>query len=90
MEELRYSLSHSRNSSQGEDEVYYGMLKHLPEHGKGYLLEIYNKCFQVSYFPERWRRAIVVPILKPKKDGSSAANYRPIALTSCLCKLFDE
>ena len=66
------------------------MIKHLPEHWKEYLLEIYNTFFQESFFPERWRRAIVVPILKPQKDGSSADNYRPIALTSCVYKLFER
>ena len=30
--------------------------------------------------------ATVVPIPKPGKDHSEASNYRPIALTSCLCK----
>ena len=30
--------------------------------------------------------AVVVPIPKPGKDHSDPGNFRPIALTSCLCK----
>ena len=36
--------------------------------------------------PESWRLATVIPIPKPGKDHAEPTNYRPIALTSCLCK----
>ncbi|KAG8174197.1 hypothetical protein JTE90_021707 [Oedothorax gibbosus] len=41
-------------------------------------------------FPTSWQRAIVIPIAKPEKDPQNAGNYRPIALTSCLCKLMER
>ena len=34
--------------------------------------------------------AIVIPLLKPGKDHTDPSNYRPIALTSCLCKLMEK
>ena len=37
----------------------------------------------------RWRHAIVQPVFK-KGDRSSAANYRPISLTSVICKLLEH
>ena len=37
-----------------------------------------------------WREALVIPIPKPGKDASDPANYRPIALTSCLCKTLER
>ena len=36
-----------------------------------------------------WKTALVVPIFK-KGNSSSAANYRPISLTSILCKLCEH
>ncbi|KAK3893021.1 hypothetical protein Pcinc_003200 [Petrolisthes cinctipes] len=41
-------------------------------------------------FPSGWRIATVLPFLKPGKDSGFVLNYRPIALTSCLCKLFEK
>ena len=36
-----------------------------------------------------WRHA-VIPIPKPAKNASGPNNYRPIALTSCLCKVMER
>ncbi|MBJ5584688.1 reverse transcriptase family protein, partial [Salmonella enterica subsp. enterica serovar Typhimurium] len=41
-------------------------------------------------FPDSWRVAIVLPFPKPGKDPAIPSNYRPIALTSCLCKLLER
>ncbi|GBM48443.1 hypothetical protein AVEN_98983-1 [Araneus ventricosus] len=40
--------------------------------------------------PSQWHEAIVIRILKPGKDPSNPLHYRPIALTSCLCKTFER
>ena len=37
-----------------------------------------------------WREALVIPIPKPGKDASDPANYRPVALTSCLCMTLER
>ena len=37
-------------------------------------------------FPLSWSQAIIIPIPKPGKDNTDPNNYRPIALTSCICK----
>ena len=41
-------------------------------------------------FPDSWRLATVIPIPKPGKDHAEPTNYRPIALTSCLCKTLER
>ena len=41
-------------------------------------------------FPQQWRAARVIPIPKPNKDHTDPHSYRPIALTSCLCKVLER
>lgn len=54
------------------------------------ILDLYNKIYLEEQFPETWRTAIVVPIPKPGKDHNNPFNYRPIALTCCMCKLLEK
>ena len=41
-------------------------------------------------FPPSWREAVVIPIPKPGKDHLDPGNFRPVALTSCLCKTVER
>ena len=41
-------------------------------------------------FPEDWHKAVIIPIPKLGKDKTEATNYRPIALTSCICKTMER
>ena len=46
-------------------------------------LNILNKIWLSSDFP-------LIPIPKPSKDPANPTNYRPIALTSCICKTMER
>jgi hypothetical protein len=48
-------------------------------------LTIYIKLW--NNLPEEWKKAIIVPILKPGKPANLISSYRPIALTSILAKI---
>ena len=62
----------------------------MPEKAKIYLRQLFNKFFKETFFPEQWKAVIIISILKPGKSHSISTNYRPIALTSCLCKTFER
>ena len=66
------------------------MLKHLPPNAVNTLLETLNNIWFAGNFPPIWRTSTVIPIPKPAKDSSDPNNYRPIALTSCLCKVVER
>ena len=66
------------------------MLKHLPASSLQALLGIFNHIWTTGDFHEDWRLATVIPIPKPGKDPAEPTNYRPIALTSCLCKTLER
>ena len=40
--------------------------------------------------PKRWKSALILPFSKPGKNPNNAGNYRPIALTSHLCKWMEK
>ena len=90
LKDLRKSIKKAKNSSEGPDKIHYELLKHLPTCALQLLLDIYNKIWTEGPFPDVWRLATIIPIPKPDKDLSLPASYRPISLTSCVCKTMER
>ena len=87
---LRQSLQRANDSATGLDQVHYQLLTHLPNSALSVLLKVYNHVWESGCFPPSWREAVVIPISKPGKDHSDPGNFRPKALTSCLCKTMER
>lgn len=68
-----------KDTASGLDSILNSVIKHLPRKTKNYLLSIFNRFFSLSIFT----KVIFLPI--PNGKG-----YRPISLTSALCKLFER
>ena len=66
------------------------MLKHLPPKSLKTLLAIFYDIWENGNIPESWELATIIPIPKPGKDHAEPTNYRPIALTSCICKTLER
>ena len=64
-------------------------VRNLPFTTKCYSTNV-QYFFTENTFPETWRTAVIIPIPKPNKDNTDPLYYRPISLTSCLCKLFEK
>ena len=90
LDELRDAISKLHDSAVGPDDIHYHILKHLPLNAVNTLLETLNNIWFAGNFPPSWRTSTVIPIPKPAKDASDPNNYRPIALTSCLCKVMER
>ena len=90
LSELKESLKKSKDTAAGPDNIHYQFLRRLPESCLQVLLKVYNQVWESGNFPPSWREALVVPIPKPGKDTTKPENYRPIALTSCLCKTLER
>ena len=90
MKELNDSLEKARDTSAGPDDIHYQLLKHLPVQSLHVLLDIFNRIWETGEFPPSWREAIIIPVPKPGKDHTDPSNYRPIALTSCVCKTMER
>lgn len=90
LHELKIALSKSHPTSPGPDKIHSNLLKNLSESSLRVLLILFNRIWLEEYFPVTWRKAVVIPIPKPGKDPQIPTSYRPIALTSCLCKLMER
>lgn len=88
--ELCQAMKVCADTSPGQDDVPYAMLCHLRDEALDFLLSIYNRIWIEGTFPSSWGVAVVIPIPKPGKDHSLPTNFRPISLTSCVCKLFEK
>ena len=90
LQELHSALSSTEDTSPGEDGILYSMIRHLPEEAKLFLLKIINKIWETGVLPRSWKISIIIPVQKPFKDPFQPTSYRPIALTSCICKLMEK
>ena len=90
MRDLKRSLKKSNNSSPGPYQIHYEILRHLPIETLHILLGIINETWKSDTFPESWREALIISIPKPGKDNFNPLNYRPIALTSCICETVER
>lgn len=89
MDEFTYILSRVKDTSPGPDKITYTMIAHLPDTAKQQIIGIYNDIYQTGRYPNKWKEAIIIPIIKEGKDPAYPASYRPIALTNCLGKIFE-
>ena len=90
MAELVRAIKKAKPSAPGGDQVSYVMLKHLGERGMEKLLELYNRVWVEGKLPSVWKEAVVIQIRRPGKDPGKPSSYRPIALTSNICKIMER
>lgn len=88
--ELKRVLCRVLQSAPGKDGICYILLKYADNIILKAVLELFNKIWAEGRLPKSWKHAIIIPIAKPGKDSSIAGNYRPVALTSNLCKLMEK
>ena len=73
----------------GTDKIMYEFMKHLGGKALNAILNLFNLIWKMGV-PDSWRKAIIIPILKPNKDPAEVDSYRPIALTSILAKTMEK
>lgn len=89
-EELMRALYNCKSSAPGPYQIHYFMIRHMHSSTLDLLLILFNRIWLEGFFSAAWTTAIIVPLLKPGKSPNCPTSYRPIALTSCLCKHFDR
>lgn len=90
LKEVEEAIQAGANTTPGQDGISYKLLQHVGDDTLYEILALYNYVWESGTLPKSWKHAIVAPILKPGKDPSSPSAYRPIALTSVLCKVMER
>ena len=90
LSEFKKALKKCKNTTPGKDMICYEMFKHMSSYGQNCVLKFFNRIWEKGFMPSAWKHALIIPILKPNKKKSDPASYRPIALTSNFCKLFER
>ena len=88
--ELTDALSQCKDTAPGLDGIQYVVLRHLSDSACAFLLGIYNKVWLEQCFPDPWGEEVLLSFLKKEKPLMEPECYRPIALTSCVCKLMER
>lgn len=87
--ELIAALRKKKSTAPGADQIHYTILKELPSQSKQILLNLINKSWVDGTLPDQWKEATVIPILKANKNHNMPSSYRPISLTSAICKIME-
>ena len=77
------------SKSAGPDEIHPRILKETATQIAPVLKFIFEKSLRTCDLPEDWRTANICPIFK-KGDRSIPNNYRPVSLTSVVCKVLEH
>lgn len=72
--ELECAMERTKITSPGKDNINYEVLKHLGDKMQATLLGIYNNIWERGHLPKHWKEAIIIPIIKPRKDPSNPSN----------------
>ena len=87
MEEVLSKLNISK--SPGPDGIAPVMLKNLASELAYPFYILFNKTLTDGQIPSAWKEAEVRPIFK-KGSKTVPGNYRPVSLTSVVCKIFEK
>ena len=77
------------NKSPGIDKIHPRVLKEIGEIMCHPITMVYKKSVEESKLPSQWKDAEITPIYK-KEARNLPKNYRPVSLTSIICKIIEK
>ena len=91
IDELKKAIKKlKKKKAPGPDNITNEMIQHLRNTALQKPLDIYNLSWNKGELPQIWKEAKMIPILKKGKNKARAVSYRPISLTSCVCKTMER
>ncbi len=77
------------NKAQGPDNVPPWMLQQCADEVAPVLTDLFQNSIDQGQLPEQWRKANICALYK-KGDKTQPENYRPVSLTSVVCKMLEH
>ena len=90
MGELLVVLSKTKRKAPGNDGIYINQLRDLHASSLAIILDLYNEIWRTGDFPDIWKEAILVPLLKKGKVAGDPLSYRPISLLPIMGKVLES
>ena len=78
------------NKAPGLDNIQNVIIKYLEPSLSKILQKIFNSCYEIGYFPKRWKEGKVIMLYKNKGQKNDSKNYRPITLLNQFGKIFEK
>ena len=78
-----------KSKACGLDGIHPRQLRELVDCVSEPIAKILNRSLKDKMLPVDWKTAVITPIFK-KGNKNVAANYRPISLTSIICKIMES
>ena len=85
-----YLLNLKPEKSPGTDELHPRLLKECASTLARPLKLLFDLTMKTGVIPDVWKRAEIRPIYKKKGNKTDPSNYRPVSLTSVVCKVFEK
>ena len=77
------------NKSLGVDGIPPKLLMETVEQISILLARVFNLSLKDGVVPIEWKEANIIPLFK-KSSKNKSENYRPVSLTSVMCKLLEQ
>lgn len=74
----------------GTDQIFYILVRQLPDVVISQLVTTLNRCLALGYWPSLWKTAKVVPVRKANASPDMVQSYRPISLLASLNKVLEK
>jgi hypothetical protein len=79
------------NKTPGFDQFNQQIVKVIFETSPEFIVNLFNKCLQLNYFPNIWKISIIKPILKSEqKPKHETSSYRLISLLPLFGKILEK
>ena len=90
-EVLRVLENMNPQKCPGEDGITSGILLRVFMQFPRFVTAIYNECLRRGVFPKLWKRAKIVPIVKPGRENSTeVSKFHPISLLKVGAKVLEN